>query len=147
VDVLERHDARISLLVESEAATSAALGAVAVELANLRRSDDELRRAIVGSLPPTRVPMDTGSFIVVDAYTKLREAAADKNNPMSSDRVRAIAEKVSADMRAAAELSTWRRIKAMPGWAARKAAEKAIEWMIPLILGGIAVEVWRYLHR
>jgi hypothetical protein len=148
-DTLERHGGRISLLVEAEGATATALGQVAVELANLRRTDDELRRVIIerGSIPPVRPAMDTGSYALVEAYGALKEAAADARHPMTSDRVRAIAANVRDEMRAATELTTWRRIKAMPAWAARKAAEKAIEWLIPLILGGVAVEVWRLLHK
>jgi hypothetical protein len=126
-----------------------AVGRLTAEVSNLHVSHGDLRRAIIerGSLPPPRPAMDTGSYSLVEAWGALKEAASDKRHPLSSDRARAIAEKAVNDLRAAAELSTWRRIKAMPGWAAQKAFEKAIEWTIPLVLGGIAVEVWRLLHR
>ena len=128
-----------------------AVGALTVEVAGLQRGQDELRRVIVergiGTVPPMRQAMDTGSHSLVEAWAGLKDAAADKRHPLSSDRARAIAEKAIEDMKAATELSTWRRIKAMPMWALKVSAKKAIEWLIPLIIGGVAVEIWRLFHK
>ena len=142
-------------LVRTEAADGigevmAAVGSLTSEVAKLARGQDELRKAIIERSswpPPMRPAMDTGSYDLVEAWASLKNAASDKQHPLSLDRARAIAKKAIEDMQAASELSTWRRIKAMPGWAARVATKKVIEWMIPLILGGVAMELWRLLHK
>lgn len=127
-----------------------AIGRLTAEVSSLQRSHDEMRRLFIEQshiLPAVRAPYDTGSFNLVEAWGELKSAAKDKRNPMTSERARAIVQETVERMRVASEASTWRQVRAFPAWAARKAAERAIEWLIPLSLGALAVELWRLLHN
>jgi hypothetical protein len=125
------------------------IGGLAAEVAGVRREVSDVHRAIIeGIVPvPARSTDDTGSHDLRETYAQLKSLAADPANPLGVRDVRAIVERVTEEMRIRAEVGTWRKIKAFPAWAARKAAGKALEWAVVAALAATAAELWRLLHH
>ena len=124
-----------------------AIGKLAAEVSGVRREVGDVRRAIVEGFVPARATDDTGSHDLRETYHQLKSLASDPANPLTPGDVRAIVGRVTEEMRLRAEVTTWRRIKAFPAWAARKALEKGLEWAIVAGLVATATYLWTLLHR
>ncbi|MHB8331499.1 MAG: hypothetical protein ACYDDA_04945 [Acidiferrobacteraceae bacterium] len=123
-----------------------AIGRLAAEVSGLRKADDELRRVLIEGGFPHRTD-DTGSHDLRETYAQLKALASDPSSPFGPNDLRTAVERVTEEMRLRAEVGTWRKIKAFPSWAARKAAAKALEWAVIAALAAGAAELWRLLHH
>jgi hypothetical protein len=125
-----------------------AIGKLTGEVSGARGEVSEVRRVMVESGAQFRYATDdTGSHDLRATYHAISALAKDPTNPLRPGDVRNIVADVTEEMRLRAEVGTWRRIKAFPAWAARKALEKGIEWAVLVALGAVAAELWRLLHR
>ena len=125
----------------------ACVGGLTAEVSGVRREVGEVKRAIVDGFVPARATDDTGSHDLRETYHQLKSLASDPANPLTPGDVRAIVGRVTEEMRLRAEVGTWRKIKAFPRWAAKKALEKGLEWAIVAGLAATAAELWRLLHQ
>ena len=124
------------------------IGGLTAEVSGVRREVGELRRVLVeGGVQFVHRTDDTGSHDLRETYARLKASATDPDNPLRPGDVRAIVNEATELMQLRAEVGLWRKIKAFPRWAARKAAERAIEWAIVAALAATAAELWRLLHR
>jgi hypothetical protein len=78
-----------------------------------------------------------------EARKLLHAQVRDPGNPMTSDRARAISTEVVQALEQGRELSTWRLIKSGPKYLFRK----AVDALIPLLVGGGAVYLWHWLSK
>lgn len=127
-----------------------AIGQLTREVSGVRREVDEVRRAIVErSFPPPRHRAsvdDTGSHNLVEAWQTVKHAAEDPRHPMTSDRARALVEETVERLRASAELSTWRRIKALLPWAGREAGKVVITIVTTLAVTYVVAHMARWIQ-
>jgi hypothetical protein len=124
-----------------------AIGKLAAEVSGVRREVGEVKRAIVEGGFQSRATEDTGSHDLRETYHRLKALADDPVNPLRPGDVRNIVADVTEEMRLRSEVGTWRKIKAFPMWAARKALEKGLEWAIVAGLVATATYLWTLLHR
>ena len=123
------------------------IGALAREVSGARTEIREVKRAIVDGFVPARATDDTGSHNLRETYHKLQILADDPDSPLDRAGVKHIVEDVTELMNLRAEVGSWRRIKAFPAWAARKALEKGLEWAIVAGLVATVTYLWTLLHR
>ena len=144
-DVEHEFHRRDEARANDQMAMMGAIGGLTAEMSGMRREMSEMRRIIIEGAVP-RATDDTGSHYLRETYRALKVKSEDPASPLGTRDVRNIVEDVTAEMRLRAEVGTWRRIKAFPGWAARKAVEKAVEWAIVAALAASAAELWHILH-
>ena len=124
-----------------------ALGGLTTEVAGVRREVGDVKRVMIEGGTFRHATDDTGSHELRETYRLIKAQAEDPSSPLRPGDVRTIVEDVTETMRLRAEVGTWRKIKAFPRWALRKAAEKALEWIIVATLAATAAELYHLLHR
>jgi hypothetical protein len=81
--------------------------------------------------------------ILAEAGHELSAKVKDPHNKFDSGRARAIALEVVQTVREKSELSTWRNLKALLPFLGKK----ALEALVPLIIGGFVVELLHLLGK